>query len=318
MAVLSNKRKMHFRAGVFVCVSFAVLIGAVAFLIIKKRTFAEYVHYALSSSSAISLSEGMPLLYSGFEIGRISGLTLNDDGLVLIAIEVSVEHASRIRGNSRFFLEKPVIGLPRLFVTTEIRDGEHMPPAADRVFQLEVVDEFSGLLKRLPLLVEKIDRIAMNMENITSEKGALNQSIQNVNTMTDQLAKNKGIELLVGETSGRRLQESIAQLNRTLRASTELLQTATQTLHLAETKVLGQEGTVDKINTIADDITAKLRILDSLVSSLVVIGQDVEGSTSDLSVVRERIDATVNAANALIMDVRNALPMEQQKEIPLP
>lgn len=318
MAALSNRRKMHLKAGVFVCVSFAVLIGAVIFLIIKKRTFTEYVHYKLSSSSAIGLSEGMPVLYSGFDIGRISGLTLNDDGLVLIAIEVPIEHASRIQDHSRFFLEKPIIGLPKLFVTTEISDKEHASPAADHVFQLEVVDEFSGLLKRLPLLVEKIDGIAMNMENITSEKGALSQSIQNVNTMTSRLAKNQGLDLLVGEGSGQRLQGSIAQLNHTLKASTELLQTATQTLHLAETKVLGQEGTVNKINTIADDITAKLQILDSLISSLVVIGQNVEGSTSDLSIVRERIDATVNAANALIMDVRNKLPMEQQKEIPLP
>jgi phospholipid/cholesterol/gamma-HCH transport system substrate-binding protein len=302
--------------GLFVCVTISALVGAVVFLMIKKRTFAEYTHITLSSESAVGLNEGMPLLYSGFEIGTIAGLTLNDDGLVIIDIEVPAEHERRITETSRFFIEKPVIGLTRLIVETEKQAAP--PPAADHVFPLEIIDEFNGLISKLPVLTEKIDRIAENIESMTADNGALNQSIRNVSAMTGRLADDRGVEVLVGEASGKELRESITYLNRSLKKATALLAAANQTLRTAEEKVLGQEGTVSKLNGIADDISAKLKALDALVESLVVIGGNVEDSTTNLSVLRSQIDLTINSANALIKDIRNKLPMKQQKEVPLP
>ena len=176
METLSSRRA-RLSAGLFVCISVGLLLGAIVFLIIKKGTFAEYIQLRLSSESATGLSEGMPLTYSGFEIGSISEMELNDDGLVIIDIDVPVEHEARVNAGSRFFLEKPVIGVPKLFVVTKKEAGPRTPPAAKQVFQLEVVDEFNGLISKLPVLTEKISRLAVNLESITADSGALNQSL---------------------------------------------------------------------------------------------------------------------------------------------
>src|SRR5665648_499967 len=76
------------------------------------------LYYTLSYKTGENLTEGMPVVVLGFTIGRVSALELSDKGVVIVRIKIPRQHTRMIRDDSKFILEKPLIGVARLEVQT--------------------------------------------------------------------------------------------------------------------------------------------------------------------------------------------------------
>ncbi len=307
-----------FKVGLFLIISLLLITVSVIFLLLKKDFFTDHEYYTLSSPSGEGITEGMPLLFSGFEIGKVETLELDDAGNVIITVKVPSRHTVRINKSSTFTLEKPFIGSPRFVVKTP--DKNAPGPDSAHVFPTDTIDDINEVIKKLEPMVEKVDQIATNVNAMTSDKSDLNKIISNLEAVTSDLAKKQGvIEMLAGDKkSGTEFRESVTSLNGTLKEAEKLVSNANDTLKKADEQLLGDEGTIPKVNRIIDDVEKKMKELDSLVSSLVKSGGSIESGTKDLDMLRKDIDLTINSVNLLIKDVRNNLPMEQKKEIKLP
>ncbi|HNW81355.1 MAG TPA: MlaD family protein [bacterium] len=307
-----------FKVGIFLILSLLLIIISVFFLLVKKEFFTDHSYYTLSSPSGEGITEGMPLLFSGFEIGKVETLELDDAGNVIISVKVPSRHTLRINKSSTFTLEKPFIGSPRFVVKTP--DKKALQPERNFVFPTDTIDDINEVIKKLQPMVEKVDQIATNVNAMTSEKSDLNKIISNLEAVTKDLSQKQGVvEMLAGDKkSGNDFRESVTALNGTLKVAEKLVSNANDTLKKADDQLLGNDGTIPKVNRIIDDVERKMKELDSLVSSLVKSGGSIESGTKDLDMLRKDIDLTINSVNLLIKDVRNNLPMEQKKEIKLP
>lgn len=103
-------RNIQFKVGLFMIITSVMILSFVGYVAYKKGIFATQHTYTLSSKSGENLTEGMPVVFSGFKIGRVDALELNEDGLVLIKIKVADQHIKWIRQDSVFILEKPLTG----------------------------------------------------------------------------------------------------------------------------------------------------------------------------------------------------------------
>ena len=131
----SSRDKTNFKVGLFVISLFLVLSATAIFLAVQKRPVGSAQVFQLSTQSASGLTVGMPLFYSGFEVGELTSLTLTRAGTVQVEVEVLEEHQFRINKTSVFSLEQPLIGMTRLNVKTEDLNARAAEPS--HVFGLE-------------------------------------------------------------------------------------------------------------------------------------------------------------------------------------
>jgi phospholipid/cholesterol/gamma-HCH transport system substrate-binding protein len=157
----------EFKVGLFiVCTTIAVLL-ALLYLSSEKGFFANVYTFTLSSKSGDGFTDGMPVVFSGFKIGQVSELELNEKGLVLIKIKIPQRHMKWIKADSTFILYRPLIGAARIVVTTNNLDSAPMPPR--KIADVEIVNDINDLIKIVQPLIEKITQIAENLERISKK-----------------------------------------------------------------------------------------------------------------------------------------------------
>ena len=301
-------RKIEFKVGLFVVLTTLLIVSSILYVAYKKGFFEKVQTYTLYSQSGEGLTEGMPVLFAGFKIGRVTGLELNEEGFVIVKVDIPDRHTKWIRQTSKFTMVKPVLGTARINVYTD--DLSAPPLLYDSLSEIEIVDDINELIKKARPIVEKINRTVANLETITGNladpRGDVNKIIENTEKITANFSEKKSIvELVLGEEESiRAVHESVRHLERVLKNTDEQL--------------YSPGGTLPLVNNILKDILAKLEKLNTTVDNINRITTDASDSTKDLKVLRNEIDATVTTIKNLSREIEGILSSGKQKEIKLP
>lgn len=157
----------EFKVGLFITCTTIVVVLALLYLASEKGFFANVYTFTLSSKSGDGFTDGMPVVFSGFNIGKVSELELNEKGVVLIRIKIPQRHVKWIKADSSFILYRPLIGAARIVVTTNNLSSPQMP--AHKIAEVEIVNNINDLIKIVQPLIEKITKIADNLERISKK-----------------------------------------------------------------------------------------------------------------------------------------------------
>lgn len=310
-------KSFKFKVGLFIIISVTVIICALFYIAFKKDLFADMRTYKLSSISGDGLTQGMPVVFSGFQIGKVFELELEDSGLVIITVKIPFKHDKWIRKDSKWTLEKPFIGSPRIVVTTENLNSK---PLDDKtVVKINTIDDINEVIKKAQPLLEKVSTIAANVESMTGPKSDLEKTLANTQKITKLLSEKKNfLEMATGDP------QSVAALNKAIQKVPEIMEDVNTIIkHVDELvgktdeAVLGKEGSIQTVNSILRNFEAKLLKLDTTLENIAKITGDFAGSSNDLLLLRKEIDETVSSTNELIRDIKKLLP-EEKKDIKLP
>ena len=110
--------KTELKVGLFIILSTLLILSGLGYMSYKKGLFQAEETFTLSSQTGDGLTVGMPLIFSGFKIGKITDLELDAQGLVLVKIRVPSQHYKWLRSDSKFILERPLIGSTKLVMVT--------------------------------------------------------------------------------------------------------------------------------------------------------------------------------------------------------
>jgi phospholipid/cholesterol/gamma-HCH transport system substrate-binding protein len=95
--------KMKFYVGVFVLTLF-IVIATFAYLILEEKgTFDKRYTFHFNTSTAEAFNIGMPIKFSGFNIGTIDKIELRDDGSVDMTFSVNEKNIVGISSNFVYF-----------------------------------------------------------------------------------------------------------------------------------------------------------------------------------------------------------------------
>ncbi len=302
------KLKREFKVGLFVLLTTLLIVSSISYVAYKKGVFETEHAYTLYSISGEGLTEGMPVLFSGFKIGKVTELELNDKGMVIIRISVLDRHTKWLRQNSQFAMVRPVIGTARINVYTDDLAAPHLAP--DSQSEVLIVDDINQLINKAQPILAKLDQTVANIEQITGNLAGQNENINkiigNTEKVSANLANKKSVaELVLGEeASVRSIHESIRHIESILKHTDE--------------QVYNPEGTLPLVNRILKDILLKLDKLNTTVDNINQISTDASDSTKDLKVLRSEIDATVTAVKNLSRKIDGILSSGKEKEIQLP
>ncbi len=313
--------KLHFKVGLFAAASLLLAGAFLVYLLHARGFFEDTFHLQLAAASADGVAPGVPIVFSGIEIGRVTTLGLNEEGGIVIRAEFMERNAKWLKENSTFTLDKPIVGGARIRVESPDLNAPALP---DNATMLLLTSDIS---KEIPALVERVKAILDNVEYLTRKDGEINATLANVKTVTGRMTGEYGmLESLLGSPEKARAVTDSLDKTRALIGKLDSL----------VVKVDGMAGKTDhwlfapdgvaeqtreslaQIRLMLNDAQSSLKKADALMTNAVEISADVKEGTQDIATLRAEIDDAVSKANALVNEINKMWPFARDPEVKLP
>lgn len=300
--------RMKLAVGIFV-ILLSLLFGSLVYVILKEKgIFEKKFAFNFYTTSAESLSIGMPIRYSGFEIGTIKNIELTEQGVVYVAFDVMKDHAKWIRRNTVLQLEKPLIGSATLNVLTTLGEPPLEPGSALRMV---VQDDINDIITKIEPVVSNLQNIVASINTITvklaDEEGDLFRTLANLQAYSAKMVQDDALlTTLTGDPeSAKRFAEGV----KTLQAAVGEIDVMTREFH--QKVVTPSSDLLKALDAILRDIAKKLETIDGTIKA--IGSYDV-----DLVELKGDVRTGIQRTNNLLNRVNSMLGEPQPKEAPLP
>jgi len=299
--------KLHFKVGLFAAASLLLAGVFLVYLLHARGFFENTYHLQLAAASADGVAPGVPIVFSGIEIGRVTTLGLNDSGGIVIRTEFLERNAKWLKENSTFTLDRPFVGGAKIRVDSPDLDAPALP---DNSTMLLLTSDIS---KEIPALVERVKAILANVEHLTRKDSELNATLANVKTVTGRMTGEYGmLEGLLGSPEK-------------ARAVTDSLDKIRALITKLDSLAVKMDGVADEtkaslvqVRALLDDAQSSLKKADTVMANAVEISANVKDGTQDLAALRAEIDDAVRKANALVNEINKKWPFARDPEVKLP
>ena len=298
---------MHFKVGLFAAVSLLLAGVFMVYLLHARGFFEDTFRLQLAAASADGVAPGVPVVFSGIEIGSVTTLGLNENGGIVIHAEFLERNAKWLKENSTFTLDKPIVGGAKIRVDSPDLDAPALP---DNSTMLLLTSDVS---KEIPVLVERVKAILANVEHLTRKDGEINATLANVKALTGRMTGEYGmLEGLLGSPEKARAVTDALEKLRALTGKLDSLAAKT------DQWLYAQDGTAEQVQLMLGDAQSSLKKMDALMANAVEISADVKEGTQDIASLRAEIDDAVRKANALVNEINKKWPFAREPEVKLP
>jgi phospholipid/cholesterol/gamma-HCH transport system substrate-binding protein len=302
--------------GVFVLLAILAVAAILILLGINQRWFAKDYHYWSVFRSAGGLSVGMPIRLKGFEIGKISTISLTKDNLVEIEFFIMDTYYDKVLPNSVLELSSNPLGLGggMLFHSGK-GPAEPLPefsyiPSMDleegrELVRRGLVDRSAGqdpigeVIASLGPTLEQVDSTLLSIEKMVD---SLNSSITGTGPgpLTGALT-----EL---ENAAAQIDSVLTEIEITVGNINQLTEGLTDPTGLAK-KLLDPHGSMatllDDDNQLYDQILQSLEQLNGIIAELGQFVAFVNDSQPQISGILEKGKETLDQGRDVLEAVKN-------------
>ena len=284
---LMTYNKMRMIVGFFI-IFITILMGAfMYFLLEEKGAFNKRYSFNFQTDTASSFKVGMPLKYSGFDIGVIDNIELNNDGTVRMYFSVDEKNRRWITQDSVLMIRKPLIGSSHIELYSAVdndllEDGESL--------MLLLSDDINDMITKLQPAVDRIVNIINNIDNFTAK---LSNDKSLLTSLTG--SKNSTDDLINTFSSLDKMMENIEKI----------------TAHLDADIVNPSSSAIKELDLILKDVKIKLEKLDGTVES-------IGGYDEDLVLINEQISTGIQKSNQIMDKVDSLMQSNDFEEVALP
>ena len=307
--------KIKFTVGVFVITLFVLILSSLYFLLEEKGLFDKRYNYYFDISSAQSFSVGMPLKFSGFNIGVVDEIALKDDGSVKIRFSVNEENRKWISRGTVLKIIKPLIGSPYIEVDSQLGKSALKPGSTLKILQS---DDINDMIAKMEPVVRKIIKIIDSIETITaylaSGDSELIKILRNLDSFSEKLAQDDSLltSLTGDESSTKLFIDSLAELNKSMKEITRISKNLGEVSDSLDEKLIEPtSNSIHNLDEIMKDIRKRLEVIDGTVNS-------VGSYDKDLVEVREQISIAIAKSNQIIEKVDGLMRESEESEVVLP
>jgi phospholipid/cholesterol/gamma-HCH transport system substrate-binding protein len=314
-------KNLHLKVGLFVITVLILALGFLLYVLHARGFFEQRMQLQLAAASAEGISPGMPVTFSGMPIGQVASVNLNEAGGIVIAAEVSRDGARWLRTDSTFTLDKPLVGGAKIKVNSPNLASPQLPD--NSTVLLLVTDP----TQEIPVLIERVKSILVNVEHITRQDGELNSALANVKTITGRMSGKYGVleGMLGSEENARPVVNSLkniesltGRLNEVAARVDAMLAKTDRWLFAADGLSEQSKQALAQVRAMLTDAQGSLKRVDALLKNAVDISANVKEGTQDLAKLRADIDDSVRKANALLDDINRIWPFAKDVDMKLP
>ena len=296
-----------------------VVLGVAAVLVligINQRWFAKNYYFTSSFPTGDNLSIGMPINLKGFQIGKISGIALNDQNEVDIQFYVEDTYYSRVKPNSVLQLATSAIGLGN---TLNFLVGDNQDPPVPEHSFIPDLDSAAGQ----QLVYDKKVIVPKGADVIGSVIGKLNPVLDDArNTIVEIRRVADSIDSAVNGRGGPAgtmvsdLSATPAKVNRAVDDITGRVDTLLDRITVISDNVNSiaaqTSGVIGDLSTNLDVISKNLKTMTGdlqntrgLATRLLDPKGSIDTFLNDSNELYNQVDAAVKSANAIIAQVKS-------------
>lgn len=265
----------------------------------------------LSSQTGSGLSVGMPLIYSGFPIGRVSDFTLTRNGRVRVFLSVPEEDMYWVRANSSFQLQWNPFGGGSIEVITPSLEAP--PFAKDRIIPLENPDVLADLQQQALLAMQSVQQLLADLTDKDNPAGfnALQQQAQAILQHIESILRTyhtapSPLDYLTGvEGSGQ--------------TSDRILGETEQLLQSTRSELLGPEGTLPAVRSLLLTTENRIQQLEPVLDDLQQISGNAAVASDELKALQQEARQALSSARQSLRRIESLLGSGSSGEpVPLP
>ncbi len=280
--------------GVFLLVAVVGVAVILVFIGINQRWFARNYHFTTRFESGGGLTVGMPITLKGFEIGKISRVSLNADNQVDAEFYVQDTYYPKVLANSVLQLTSSPIGLgTSLNFLSGIPTSEEEAPLPEGSF-IYSLDSQEGrdLVAQGKVVIPKGDDV------IGSVISRVNPILDDVSTTLTQIRKVVSTVDLALQGSGGPAGDMVSSLAEVPNRVNGLIDDVNVRIASIADQVDGIMGQVNGVIGQANGVLAKIDDASSNVQGITVQAQDMLGGLSkDLDGIASQAQATITDLN---------------------
>ena len=316
-------RSLEVRAALLLIFMALLVAASVGYLLWVRGAFEATQQLYLTTDDSDGVVVGMDMTFSGFPVGRVSRISLADQGQVRIQVDVPVKSAHWLRVSSVYTLEKGIVGAARLRAFTGILDDPPLPLGAERVVLRGDVSA------EIPKMVADARDVLQNVNQLTSAESALYGSLNELRTFTQRLNSHKGglMAAVTGnEADAQRVAELLDRTNRLVKNLDSVATRVDGVVHKADQQVLGKGGLVTdaqlavrELNQLLQDARQTVVKVDAVLKEVQGVAGNAREATTDLGDLRSDVEASLRKIDALITDLNRKWPFApKDKQVTLP
>ena len=309
-----------------------IIASFVGYVMVARGVFEKTQNLFLLSDDSEGIVVGMDLTFSGFPIGRVARIDLQDDGKVRIVVLVPSKDAKWLRTSSIFTMEKGVVGDTKIRAFSGVLTDPPIPNNAERT----VLRGDSS--SEIPRLMATARELLDNLARMSGSDSSLNNSIGNVAAITGNLSsKLQGKYGLMGTLLGGDAQA--LQVVNVLEQTNALLAKADQRLFGDKGVLQDTQASIQELNRLLQDARNSLKKVDAVLveaektaveyKGVAVQAQgvasearallgNVRSATTDLGLLRSEVDASLRKINGMVDEINRKWPFAKEREIKLP
>jgi phospholipid/cholesterol/gamma-HCH transport system substrate-binding protein len=324
----SSIRGLGLKVGLLLTLIPVIAVGLLVYAMYARGVFDRTQSLTLIAQDAEGVAAGMPVMFSGFPIGQVSGMALNETGQVRIEVRIKVKDARWLRTSSSFTLEKQLLGGAKIRVVSPKLTDPPLPAEAERML---VATDAS---KDIPQVIARANSILQNVDEIIRPDSSFNQTLTNLKSVTARMAGEYGImEGLTGSPeSAQNVMETVEGVNALVASLKGVTARADNVLAKTDEKVFAQGGVMDEmqksmlqLNTLLAETRDSLKKADVILANAQEASTDIKSAsanvkdaTTDLGALRAEVDDRIRKVNVLITEINRRWPFARKPEVKLP
>ena len=284
-------KKMVIAVGAFITISVLLIALGIGYIVQKKGIFEKKYHYRLLSQSGADLTEGMPVEFSGFEIGMVVELKLTSLGHVEILIEIPEHQVQWLKVDSVFVLDKPLIGSSKIQVVSQNLSSK--PLSVDEERPIITSEGIDGLIAQFQPILYGLQGILNNVNIMTQADSDIQKILHHTEVTAQKISRTKAVV---------KLDQMIAELQvQLLHPDTGMVAQVSQMIEKAQQGILGEkDSSLATVNAMLEDIAQKVKRLDTTIDSINASSGDVNGMTKDVKFTLQKTDRLIEGLNGII------------------
>lgn len=294
-------KNLQFRVGLLVGLAVVLGAGFVIYALYARGVFADTQHLTLMAENGEGVDIGMDLTFSGFPIGRVKRLALDEQGRARIQIDVPRSDAHWLRESTIFTLERGLVGAARIRAySANLRDPPLPDGAVRNVLRGDTQEE-------IPRMVATLRSTLENVEQLTASGGELQTTLGNVRALSERTAATVD-----------RVNSLLASVDSLVGKTNSLVLKTDQRLFAPGGVVDGTAQAVEQLNALLASVRDSLKRADAILADAAATSGQAKAATADLAALRAEVDSSVRKISGLIDEINRKWPFERKTEIRLP
>lgn len=295
------KRDIRFRhlekkVGIFAFAALFGLLAVIVFIGREKDLFTPKITVFFKVESGAGFSEGMPVKLSGFRIGRIKDLSLDDSAKVIVSLEINKKYQKWIKNSSVARLTKEGLIGESLVEITVGKPGSQV--IADRQ---EIPYERMGGIEELANEARPVlDELKSILRYVNNPEGDIKKSLKNIAGLTGELRQTRGnLDSVITELKGTAgaLRESAEKTTPVIEHSDKMVENLNE-----------KTGTLlDRLNSTSGELEKTSRKLPQLTDKVEGVLDDAKKITTSLSAEAPRIKEMLSNTEELLEDTKETV-----------